>query len=84
MSVGRPVVATKMGFVEEHVINGVNGFLVPRGGFEGIASKVLLLLSDEDLRLKMGVKAREYAERNFDWDKIATMWYSTYSKLARC
>jgi len=84
MSVGRPVIATKVGFVEEHIIDSVNGFLVPRGDVEGIASKVLLLLSDEDLRLKMGVKAREYAERNFDWDKIATMWYSTYSKLTRC
>jgi glycosyltransferase involved in cell wall biosynthesis len=84
MSVGRPVITTRVGFVEEHVIDGVNGFLVPRGDVEGIVSKVLLLLSDEDLRLKMGVKAREYAERNFDCDKIAAMWYGIYSKLARC
>jgi len=84
MSVGRPVVATKVGFVEEHIIDGVNGFLVPRKDVEEIANKVLLLLSDEDLRLRMATKAREYAKKNFDWNKIATMWYSTYSKLARC
>jgi glycosyltransferase involved in cell wall biosynthesis len=78
------VITTRVGIVEEHVIDGVNGFLVSRGDVEGIASKVLLLLSDEDLRLKMGVKAREYAERNFDCDKIAAMWYGIYSKLARC
>jgi len=84
MSVGRPVIATRVGFVEEHIIDGVNGFLVPRGGVEEIANKVLLLLSDEDLRLRMGAKVREYAERNFDWNKIVTMWYNTYSKLARC
>jgi glycosyltransferase involved in cell wall biosynthesis len=84
MSVGRPVIATKVGFVEEHIIDDVNGFLVPRGDVEEIVNKVLLLLSDEDLRLRMGAKAREYAEKNFDWNKIATMWYSIYSKLARC
>jgi glycosyltransferase involved in cell wall biosynthesis len=83
VSVGRPVIATKVGFVEEHIIDGVNGFLVPKEDVEEIANKVLLLLSDEDLRLKMGAKAREYAERNFDWNKIATMWYNTYSKLAK-
>jgi len=82
MSVGRPVIATKVGFVEEHIINGVNGFLVPKGDVKEIANKVLLLLSNESLRLKMGTKAREYAERNFNWDEIVSMWYSVYSKLA--
>jgi glycosyltransferase involved in cell wall biosynthesis len=81
MSVGRPVIATRVGFVEEHVIDGVNGFLVPRGDIEKIANKVLLLLSDENLRLRMGAKAREYAEKNFDWNRIAIMWYGMYSKL---
>jgi glycosyltransferase involved in cell wall biosynthesis len=84
MSVGRPVIATRVGFAEEHIINGVNGFLVPRGDVKEIANKVLLLLSDEDLRLKIGARAREYAEKNFDWNKIANMWYSIYSKLIRC
>jgi glycosyltransferase involved in cell wall biosynthesis len=81
MSVGRPVIATRVGFVEEHVIDGVNGFLVPRGDVEEIANKVLLLLSDEDLRLRMGAKAREYAERNFDWEEIVTNWHNIYQKL---
>jgi glycosyltransferase involved in cell wall biosynthesis len=81
MSVGRPVIATKVGFIEEHIMDNDNGFLVPKRNVEEIAKKVLLLLSDENLRLRMGAKARDYAERNFDWNKIATMWYNTYSKL---
>jgi len=81
MSVGRPVIATKVGFVEEHVIDGVNGFLVPREDVEKIANKVLLLLSDEGLRLKLSAKAREYAENNFDWDRIVKLWYCVYQRL---
>ena len=83
MSVGRPVIATKVGFVEEHLIDGVNGLLVPRGDVEEIANKVLLLLSDEDLRLRMGAKAREYAERNFNWDGIVTKWYDIYQEVSK-
>jgi len=82
MSVGRPVIATKVGFVEEHIIDGVNGFLAPKGDSEEMVNKILLLLSDEDLRLKIGAKAREYAESNFDWERIIAMWYSVYQKVS--
>jgi glycosyltransferase involved in cell wall biosynthesis len=81
MSIGRPVVATKVGFLEEHIIDGINGFLVPRKNVEEIAKKVLIILGDENLRLKMGIKAREYAESNFDWDKIVLAWYNMYHRL---
>jgi len=81
MSVGRPVIATDVGFVEEHVIDGVNGFLVPKENSEAIADKIVMLLSDEDLRLKIGARARIYAENNFDWNKIVAIWYSIYEKL---
>jgi glycosyltransferase involved in cell wall biosynthesis len=81
MSVGRPVIATKVGFVEEHIIDGVNGFLAPKGDSEEMVNKILLLISDEDLRLKISAKAREYAESNFDWERIIAMWYSVYQKV---
>lgn len=29
MAVGRPMVATRVGFVDEHVKDGVHGYLVP-------------------------------------------------------
>jgi glycosyltransferase involved in cell wall biosynthesis len=72
-----------VGFVEEHIIDGVNGFLVPRGDVEEMANKVLLLLSDEDLRLRMRAKAREYAERNFNWDGIIARWYNVYQEVLK-
>jgi glycosyltransferase involved in cell wall biosynthesis len=81
MSVGRPVVATTVGFIEEHVIDGVNGFLVPKENSEAIADKIATLISDGDLQLKIGARARTYAKNNFDWDKIVAMWYSIYEKL---
>jgi len=80
MSVGRPVIATNIGFVDEHIANGVTGFIVPKADTEAIANKVLVLLSDEELRLKIGLKARNYARKEFSWDKIARQWYRVYNE----
>jgi glycosyltransferase involved in cell wall biosynthesis len=82
MSVGRPVVATKVGFIEEHIIDGANGFLVSKGDSKEIADKILLLLGDEDLRLKISAKAKKCAENNFNYDRIATTWYNIYRKAS--
>jgi len=81
ISTGRPVIATDVGFMGEHVINGMNGFIVPKGDPEALANKIVMLLSDEDLRLEIGIKARKYAEDNFDWDKIVRMWHETYVSM---
>jgi glycosyltransferase involved in cell wall biosynthesis len=81
MSVGRPVVATNVGFIEEHVIDSVTGFLIPKADDESIARKILTLLSDEELRNRIGKKAYEYAERTFNYQDIVAKWYNLYLKL---
>lgn len=81
MSVGRPVVATDVGFVSEGVIDGVTGFLVPRADAEAISKKVLTLLSDEKLREKMGRAAHEYAKQAFNWHNIVAKWYDLYQRV---
>jgi glycosyltransferase involved in cell wall biosynthesis len=78
MSTGRPVITTDVGFIREHVIDGMNGFIVPKSDSEILANKIMMLVSDEDLRLKMGIKARKYAEDNFSWSKIVRIWQQTY------
>jgi glycosyltransferase involved in cell wall biosynthesis len=81
---GRPVIGTTAGFIPELIADGRTGFIVAKGCVEELKEKIVLLLSDEELRLRMGANARRWIEENFAWNKIATMWYSTYSKLARC
>lgn len=59
MSVGRPVVATNVGSIHEAVAEGQTGFLVPPGGAEQLAERVLQLLREPELRESMGAAARE-------------------------
>lgn len=82
MSVGRPIVATKVGFTDEHLKNGVHGYLIPPKDPKALADAVLKLLENEALRYKMGLTARKYIEENLQWDIIAKKWYEVYSDLA--
>lgn len=82
MAVGRPIVATRVGFVDEHVKDGVHGYLVPPREPRALADAITKLLGDAELRHRMGSNAREYVEENLRWDTIAKKWYELYSNLA--
>lgn len=66
MACGKPVVGSRVGAIPELIDDGVSGFLVaPRNAAE-VADKVLRLLQDPQLRLKMGSAARLIAQQRFD------------------
>ena len=49
---------------------GINGFIVPEGDTITMAQKLALLLKDDDLRKKMGERAREEILKNGHIDKL--------------
>lgn len=61
MYCGLPVVTEQVNHGPEimYLRDGVNGFMVPQGDIEALTEKLDLLLSDDNLRRDMGVKARE-------------------------
>jgi glycosyltransferase involved in cell wall biosynthesis len=65
MYMGLPVIASSVSGVPELVLDGETGFLVPPGNSKSICEKVLILNSDNDLRNKMGTKARERIQERF-------------------
>ncbi len=72
-AVGRPIITTESVGCAETVEEGINGFKVPVHNPRIIAEKVDLLLSDKELRTKMGKASREIAERNYDvWEVVET------------
>ncbi|WP_027396841.1 glycosyltransferase [Anaerovibrio lipolyticus] len=75
MSVGLPAVAyASCPAVNELVHDGVDGFLV-EDGVEPLREKIELLMSDMDLRVKMGAAAHE-AMKEYSDDKIWATWES--------
>lgn len=70
MASGLPVVAVAEGGPVESVIDGRNGYLVPRqvGAFSHALRRVL---ADEGLRSSMSQEARDGAKENWSWDAAA-------------
>ncbi|MBI4063956.1 MAG: glycosyltransferase family 4 protein [Elusimicrobia bacterium] len=66
MSLGKPVVATKVGMIPELVQDGQTGYLVAPGSFEEMGYRFRRLLENPDLAVKMGNRAREVFDLSFN------------------
>jgi len=65
MSVGTPVVASRVGGIPEILRDGVDGSLVPPEDPEALAAAIIRLLKDDALRLQMGRNARQRSLEEF-------------------
>lgn len=68
---GKPVIAGNSGGVKDAVEDGVNGFLVDPNNIAEIKDKVMMLKNNYQLSFDLGVKGRERAITNFNWEKQA-------------
>lgn len=69
---GLPVVATKVGGLEDIVLHGNTGFLSEPNDSDCLISSLQLLVDNADLRGRMGMAARHHAELHFDARKNAS------------
>ncbi len=69
MAFGKPVIGTAVGGIIAQIWPGVNGYLVKPGDVEGLANAIVKLLKDEELRRRMGEKAREIYEEYYGIDR---------------
>ena len=78
MACGVPVVTTpNCGSV---VRDGVDGFIVPIRDAEALAEKIELLVTDRELRTRLGHNARERA-REFTWDRYGQRLFAAFERL---
>jgi glycosyltransferase involved in cell wall biosynthesis len=76
----KPVVAFKVGGVNETISDGNSGVLVERGNADALAEAILKILSDPRLREKMGKKGREFVLQNFTGDLCAKTMLRVYNE----
>ena len=79
LATGVPVVAPRIGGVEDYVVDGVNGFLVDRDE-HAIATALDRLLGDPTLHSEMSAAARSSALA-FDWKEIARRYLDLLEDL---
>ena len=80
MAAGLPVVATDVGGVAEAVEDGETGLLVPPADSEALARALERLVSDADLRRRLGAAGRARALRLFDVPRYRTAYVELYCR----
>jgi D-inositol-3-phosphate glycosyltransferase len=80
MACGTPVVASNIGGLAYLVQDGVTGFTVSDRNDKALARRVSQLLFNQELQLKMGKQAAQYA-LSFSWENIAAKIKSLYEDL---
>lgn len=78
---GKPVVAFNTCAIPEVVENGRSGLLVEPRNHNQLASAIVSLLKDEELRVKMGLEARRRVLRLFSWDKAVEQTLKVYEEV---
>jgi glycosyltransferase involved in cell wall biosynthesis len=66
MAYGKPIVGTRVGGIPEVVTDGQTGFIVDRGAADAMANRILKLVSDPELRSRMGQAGAQAVSDRFD------------------
>jgi glycosyltransferase involved in cell wall biosynthesis len=81
MSCGKAIVASNIGWASEIIQDGYNGYLVHPFDHKGFADKILLLLSDFELRQQFASAARKTVEQRFSLQVVMNRYLKFYSKI---
>ena len=79
MSASRPIVSTDVGGLPEIMTDRVTGLVIPPKDVSAIRDRVLELLGDQELAIRLGMAARDLTEREFNrqqqGEKIESLYY---------
>jgi glycosyltransferase involved in cell wall biosynthesis len=81
MGLERPIVATRVGGVEEIVQDGVCGEIVPPGDARAVADALLRLLGDPARRHAFGRAGREIVARDFSRTAMLRKLHAVYASM---
>lgn len=80
MSCGAAVICTRVGALDQVVVDGESGFLVPPGDPAALRERLRLLVGDPRLAARFGAAARRRIEDVFTWEQVARRCLEAYVK----
>jgi D-inositol-3-phosphate glycosyltransferase len=82
MAHGRPVVAGGVGGLLDLVVNGETGIVVEPGNVPALRAALERLLTDPELRRRMGEAGRQRAAEHFSWPTVTRKTLDVYARYA--
>lgn len=81
MAMGKGIVASRLGQIGEVLVDRETALLVEPGSVEELKAAILELVESEELRKRLGLMARETAEREHTWTRNAQRVLDAYESL---
>lgn len=81
LSMGVPVVTTPVGALEDIIIDGLNGHLIPPGNPKKISEALLDLIDNKELRFGISKQNRLMVEQNFALEKVIEKYVELFNDL---
>lgn len=81
MDAARPVIATRIGGVDQIITEGHDGMLVPAGDAAALAGAIRTLLDQPELRCRLGVAARATVAERFSVPVMCRQVEAVYDEL---
>jgi glycosyltransferase involved in cell wall biosynthesis len=81
MRAGLPVVATAVGGIGESVREGETGYLVTRGDSAGLRDRIGRLLTQPELRVRLGAGGRARYEQEFGLPQAVDRTLAVYEEV---
>ncbi|MFX0132186.1 MAG: glycosyltransferase family 4 protein [Candidatus Hodarchaeota archaeon] len=76
-----PIISIKRGPALELIQNGKTGILVEKNNLDQLKNAILKVLSDDELRKKLGQNGYQNVKRNYTWDIITKKTNQVYEEL---
>ena len=78
-----PVVVSRVGGLPEVITDGETGFLCDLDDLDGMASRIVALLRDRDLRERIGRTAAVHVRARYCVDAVVPMYEAVYERVMR-
>lgn len=83
MSLGKPVIGTRVAGIPEQVEHMKTGLVVNPGDAKALSKAILFLLQDRERRVRMGIASRKRFYEHFSYDKIVNQYIDLYETMDR-
>lgn len=81
MARGKTVIATRVSETPEIIQDGTNGLLTPVGDDEALASKIMTLMNNHNLSMKLGIEGRIFVDAQFSVKKMVNQYNELYKDI---
>lgn len=83
MNASLPLLVSDVGGACEAIIEGENGYCIPRANREILSQKIIMLRDDLSLRLSMGARSKEIVSDKFSLDSMYNATVAEYQVLIK-